>query len=96
MQTNHVQNNLSVSTQQQQQYLFANNQHIREIIQLNDYGDVADVCNHRDKSNNTFIEHFKLQSFYFEFATGELSSLELRKLIVFVCFQRNIQYLFCI
>lgn len=84
MQTNHVQNNLSVSIQQQQQYLFANNQHAREITQLNDYGDVADVYNHRDKLNNTLIENFKLQrSFYSEFATDKPSSLELRNLLYF-------------
>lgn len=91
MQTNHVQNNLSVSTQQQQQYLFTNYQHVREITQLNDYGNDADVYNHRDKLNNTFIKHFKLQIFYSEFATDELA-----KIIVFVCFQRSTQYLFCI
>jgi hypothetical protein len=76
---------LSETAQQQQQLIFNNNEYARQITNLNDYGHDAEIYDHREKLNSTFIEHFKLDEFYTEFKTNETNFMEVRrKLYLFV------------
>lgn len=70
-----------MSGQKKRQQLFDNNEYARQMTMLNDYGNDAEIYDHRDKLNNSFIEHFKLNEFYAEFSTDERSDLDLRKML---------------
>lgn len=71
-----------MSGQKKRQQLFGNNEYARQMTILNDYGNDADIYDHRDKLNNSFIEYFKLNEFYAEFSTEEKrSDLDLRKML---------------
>lgn len=75
---------LSSTGQQQQDIFFASNPNAKSVMNVNQYGDDTNLYDHRDKLNNSFMEHFKLHQFYEGFRTldeTQQSSMQLRKIL---------------